>query len=428
MRILHLSIPENELADMLSTLDEHDLGYTVSAGTGPQSDRAHLDVAVPPDAVEHVLESLTGTGYDREEFTASVEAEFATFPAVDAVQNRWGATPNRIAPTTLRSKAKDLRQNSRSFLWMMTLAAIVATAGLLIGSPAIVVGSMVIAPIVNPILTASVGAVRNDRDMFLGSLRQQGIGLGVAIGTAAVAAWLIRELSIATDPLALAHLDLVAVRLAPNALAIVVGLAAGAAGAYGLATTGRVTILGVMIAAALIPTAAAAGLGIAWGVPEVALGATLLVTVTVIMVNLGAVGTLLYLGYRPDEVDHGLLAWKSARDAATVIGTLVLVLAVVLAAGVGAGTQASHDRAVQGAITDVLDDEEYDALSVEDVAIEQDRPDRVDGEAVVTVSVARTDGEEYPDLPGDLERAVEERTGDRMVVQVHFVDYARADR
>ena len=427
MRLLHLSVSDNERESILAALDERDLGYTVAAGAGPQSDRVHVDVAVPADGVEHVLDELVSEGYDRESFTASLDAEFATFPTQDRVQNRWSATPNRIAPTTLRSKAKELQQNSRSYLWMMALSAIVATAGLLIGSPAIVVGSMVIAPIVSPILTAAVGTVRDDRRMLFRSLRQQATGLGVAITTAGVAAFVSRYFLLVPEPLAIGHLDLVAIRLAPNTLAIVVGLAAGAAGAYGLATTGRVTILGVMIAAALIPTAAAAGIGIAWGDPLIAVGAALLLIVTVICVNIGAAVMLGYLGYRPDEADSSVFGWENAREAATVMGVLAIVIVVVATAGFGGVGQSGFEQEVNHATGSVLENDEYAGLMVEDISVMYNAPDQLGDDPVVTVTVARMETGSYPGLAADLESAIETETGEPVLVQVQFVEYQRSD-
>lgn len=427
MRLLRLSVPAEELDDLLDELSDRDLSYTVTAGAGPQSDRSVVTVPVPADAVEHVLDDLTAAGYDRGQFTVSLDAEFANFRGVDEVQNRWEQTPNRIAPATMRSKAKALRSNSRSYIWMMVLSAVVATAGLLLRSPAIVVGSMVIAPIVSPMLTASVGAVRNDREMFLSSVHQQAYGLGVAVATASAFAYVARTLHVVPVRLAIEQMELISIRISPSVLALVVGLSAGAAGAYGLATTGQATIVGVMIAAALIPTAAAAGIGVAWWNSVVAIGALLLLVLTIIAVNVGATATLFYLDYRPDDVDTGIFDWSSARQAAIVIGTLLFVAAVVTTVGGGFLQQGSFERGVNDATTSVLNDEEYEALTVRSVSIEYDAPERFGTEEpTVTVEVIRTDDQAYPDLPDEFDRRITEETGREVMVQVQFVDFERS--
>ena len=119
---------------------------------------------------------------------------------------------------------------------MIILSAVVATAGLFLDTPAVVVGSMVIAPIVSPVVTADVGAVRNDRDMLVESLHMQLIGLVVAILVAAAFAWLLQEASVVPAGFDIAQMELLRACIAPSTLALAVGLTAGAAGAYGLAT------------------------------------------------------------------------------------------------------------------------------------------------------------------------------------------------
>ena len=426
MRLLQISVNDERRDAVLDVLREYEFGYTISEGAAEHEDRTQVSFVAPADAVEGVLEDLEAEGFERSAFTVSVKTEFAQFEKVDEVQNQWGKTPNRLAPAALRSKAKDLRQNTRSYVWMMVLSAVVATAGLFTDTPAIVVGSMVIAPIVSPVLTADVGAVRNDRDMLIESLHMQLLGLAVAIAAAAAFAWLLRQVHVVPFELAIEQVELMSVRISPSVLALLVGLAAGAAGAYGLATKGQVTIVGVMIAAALIPTAAAAGIGIAWGNAVVAVGATLLLVVSMIGVNLGGAAMLLYIGYRPDDVDESLFTFDTRRRAVVVVGTLLVVAAVVGVAGVTFAEQGSFERSVDEATSDVLDQEEYRALGVRSTNVEYTFPSASD-RTVVTLTLTRTSDEEYPELPGVLAEAIAERTDRDVVVQVQFVDLKRSD-
>jgi len=425
VRLLQFPAPDDQRDDLLGVLDDEDLAYTLSQGADEQAGTTLVTTAMPADAVEDVLDDLTEAGLDPDAFTASIDAEFVHFEQADEVQNRWSTTPNRIAPRTLRSKAKDLRLNSRSYVRMMVLSAIVATAGLLLRSPAVVVGSMVIAPIVSPMLTASVGAVRNDRDMLVHSLHLQALGLGLAIATAASTAWLVRTGDVVAGGLAVETMGLISLRISPSMLAVVVGLCAGAAGAFGLATKGQVTIVGVMIAAALIPTAAAAGIGLAWADPVVALGATLLLVLSLVTVNVGATAMLVYLDYRPDEVDDPIFSFETAGQALTVTATLGLTLLAVVAVGVLFVQQSGFERDVNRAVGDVLAEEAYDGLGVEALTVEYRTPLSADP-PTVTVEIARGQGPDHPALAERLSEAIAERTGHDVRVQVTFVDYQRS--
>lgn len=426
MRLLQIAVPEDQRETIVDALRDRQLGFVV-LDEGGEDGKVLIQFVSPADAVEHVLNDLVEAGYDREGYTVSLDAEFASFRNVDEVQNRWAKTPNKIAPATLRSKAKDMRRNTRSYLWMMVFSAVVATAGLLLSSPAVVVGAMVIAPIVSPALTASVGTVRNDQEMVVDSIHQQALGLGVAIVIATLFSLLVKETHVVPQTLAIEQMELMSLRLSPSVLGAVVALFAGAAGAYGLATKGQVTIVGVMIAAALIPTAAAVGIGLAWVNTLVAVGALVLLVLNIIAVNIGGTAALFYLGYRPDQVDESLLTFEDATETLVVGGTILLVVATVVATGGVFYSQSSFERAVNEAVTDVLNGDEYSGLDVSSITVEQATPVVIANDTTVTITLARTSDQAFPDLPNRLDRRITEETGRDVVVQLQFVDYERSN-
>jgi hypothetical protein len=285
---------------------------------------------------------------------------------------------------------------------------------------------MVIAPLVSPVLTASVGAVRNDQEMLISSIQMQALGLGVAVLTATAFAWIIQQLRVVPVTLAIERMELIGLRISPSILAIAIGVTAGAAGAYGLATKGDVTIVGVMIAAALIPTAAATGIGIAWRLPVVAVGSLLLLVLSVIAVNVGGTLMLLYLEYRPDDVDQGILSFDDAYRATVVLGTLLLTIVTVISVGFLFVQQSDFERSVNDAITDVVNDEEYSGLNVMSTSIEYNAP-VLSNETTVTITVARTTNGTFPSLPNRVEREITNRTGESVLVEIRYVDYAQSN-
>jgi len=426
MRLLQLSVPREQRGAVLGVLDDYGLTYAVGDGDGADDGHDLVSFVVPADAVEHVLDDLDAAGYDKTTYTVSVATEFADLTNIDDVQDKWAKTPNKISPATLRSKAKDMRLNTRSYLWMMVLSAVVAVSGILVASPAVVVGSMVIAPIVSPMLTASVGSVRDDREMLVDSVHQQMLGLGVAVLAAVAFSFLVKVFFAVPTTLDVTAMALVSGRLAPSILSIVIGVASGAAGAYGLATKGSVTIVGVMIAAALIPTAAVTGIGVAWTQYLVAVGSIVLLVITVVAVNVGGYVMLRYLGYRPDEVDEGLFERPSGRKALVLAGTALLVAGLVGAVAVGSYQHTAFERSVNDATTDVLQQSEYENLGITDVSTEYTASGPFGDPSLVTVVLSRTDDESYPDLPDVLDRQITEQTGENVTVQVRYVDFDRS--
>jgi uncharacterized hydrophobic protein (TIGR00271 family) len=426
MRLVQLSVSDDERDDVVDVLEEYDLGYTVTAGAGEQDDRSLVGFLAPADAVEYVLADLREEGVDESQFTVTLNAEFSTFEGIDAVQDDWQNSPNRIASQALRSKAKSMRPNTRAYLWMMLLSTVVATSGLLMDSPAVVVGSMVIAPVVGPMLTAGIGAVRNDQDMLVRSLQMQGFGLGAAVIGAVLFGYGLKWLGAAPTTLDVAAIELIGVRLAPSILSVAVGLAAGAAGAFGLATKGQVSLVGVMIAAALIPTAAVVGIGVAWGNAVVAVGALVLLVLSTLAVNLGVLLSLVYLGYRPDTVDRGILDFGSAREASVVVATLALSVLVIAAVTLGFLYQASFERETTAAVTETIGEDPYRDLDVVTISAQYVSPWTVDSQPTVTVTLTKNSTAEYPGLPNGLDERITERTGRDVIVRVQYVEYNRS--
>lgn len=423
MRLVQVVVPEDQREAVLAVVRERNFGYVTTDETGTEQNRTLVSFLAPADAVEHTLDDLEAEGLDWDRYTASLETEFSSFDGIDDVQDEWAKTPNRIAPRTLRSKAKDLRLNDRSYLWMMVLSTIVATSGLLASSPAVVVGSMVLAPIVSPMLTASVGAVRDDREMVLDSLRMQGVGLAVAVVGAVLFSLLVKHFFAVPMALDVAQMELISIRFSPGLLSVAVGLAAGAAGAFSLATKGQVSIVGVMISAALIPTAAASGIGFAWARPVVGIGSLVLLLITIIAVNIGGYLMLKYLGYAPDEVDESFFSLDGTRETVVVVGTVVLVVAVAVATGYGSYQQFKFERTVNTATTDVLDSGRYEGLEVTTISSQYVGAGPFSNPSTVTVTVSRITDRNFPGLPNAIDRAIAERTGQNVTVRVQYENF-----
>nr|WP_303650261.1 DUF389 domain-containing protein [Halalkalicoccus sp. NIPERK01] len=412
--MVRILVDERDRETIVGVLDEKDVDYVVS-GESTSGDAVLLEFPLPNDAVGDVLGDLDEAGYE-ETYTLISQVESAHTPNSETLMDRYADDFDPLTPRELRSKARDMSNDTRSFLALMLLAAWIATAGLLSDSPAIVVGSMVIAPIVGPALTAGVGAVTGDREMLVDSIRLQVLGLVAAVVGAAALAAVVRWGLFAQPDLDLGSIELIGVRVAPTLLALIVGTAAGAAAAFGLTTKGPMSLIGVMIAAALIPTAAATGIAVAWRDPLIAAGTLLLLVVTLVAINLAGAAVLLALGYRPDRSLRG--SWTSAT---TLVAVALLVVAVG-AVGVAAADQIGHERAVNGAVHDEL--AEHENVTAVAVRVEYGDLSPMTGPETVTVVASYTgDGDPPSGLATDIDERIEDRTDREVAVRVRFQDY-----
>jgi len=211
-------------------------------------------------------------------------------------------------------------------------------------------------------------------------------------------------------------------RLAPDFLSLVVALAAGFAGAYSLSSGVSSSLVGVAIAIALVPPTAVIGIGIAWGLPAVVVGSTVLVLVNFVSINFAALATLWYQGYRPES-------WfrEDAARSATVKRLAVMVVAIVLLSlFLGGATFTSYQTAtveneVRSDVGDVLAQSQYQDVVLVGVTVERGGLAFAPRAERVVVTVGRPPGSATPRLADDLAAAINEGSRD-LEVEVRFVE------
>jgi uncharacterized hydrophobic protein (TIGR00341 family) len=332
VRLVQVTIPAGKRETLLAALDEEGVDYVVSDETSGRQYSAIAYVPLPTNAVEPVLDRLREEGLSDDEYTVVIDANTVVSRRFEELEERFEERENgeRIARQELTTKATQLAPDGSVYALMTIISAVIATAGLLLDSPAVVVGSMVIAPLVGPALSASVGTVVGDGDMFRKGAKLQVAGVLLAIAAAAAFGLVIKHGQLAPPFEAITTVPEITERIAPDFLSLAVAVGAGAAGVISLMTGISTALVGVMIAAALIPPAAAVGIGIAWGQPLMALGAGVLVLVNLLSINLAALVVLWYAGYRPEHLFHRGEARRETLKRVTVLVVAILVLSAFL--------------------------------------------------------------------------------------------------
>ncbi|MFD1514514.1 DUF389 domain-containing protein [Halomarina rubra] len=110
---------------------------------------------------------------------------------------------------------------------MTVVSAVVATVGLLQNSAAVVVGSMVIAPLIGPAMATAVGTVVDDRKLAARGVALQVGGLLLAVLSAAVFAAALRAIGIVPPATSITSIPEIQSRLAPDFLSLAVAIGAG---------------------------------------------------------------------------------------------------------------------------------------------------------------------------------------------------------
>ncbi|TKX53168.1 MULTISPECIES: TIGR00341 family protein [Halorubrum] len=423
-------IPAGKRAAVVRALDDEGVDYVVTDETSGREYTAVATFPLPTAAVEPVLDRLREAGIDESTYTVIVAAETVISRRFEALEDEYAEDAehggDHISREELQAKAEGLASGRGTYVLMTVISAVIATAGLLLDSPATVVGSMVIAPLIGPAMSAAVGTVVDDEALFRRGVRMQILGVAVAVLAATVFAFALRSLALVPpglDPLELAE---VSERVAPNVLVLVVAVGAGIAGIVSLMTGVSATLVGVMIAVALIPPAAAVGIGIAFRIPRLVIGAGVIVAVNVLSINLSALVMLWYEGYRPQrwfrEDDARSAFLKRAAVLAVAIALLSVFLGGVTYESYVASTTEADIRAAASDELTALDSEfELLELSVERTGtvppLETER-------VVITVGVPP--GGSVEGIAPAIDDRIETVIGSEVTVEVRTVTVERA--
>ena len=393
MQLLGLLVPTDRLVPVTDRLDEMGATYLQTDETSPR-DATVLYVPVPRGGAEPVLDKLYDVGLPEESYAVITDGDVAADAdlSLSELDDQYVEGPDEgpgIDNSSLRERAEDLTPDRRTYVAFAALSAVVAVAGLLLSSATVVVGAMVIAPFAGSSLSAAVGAVISDREMAINSISSQLTGLLVAVGVSL----LVRSTSFVPPPLAVTRLDQVASFITPSLLALAIAVAAGAVGALALATDLPTAITGIAVAAAIVPAAAAAGVGIVWNEPLVVIGAIVLLVMNVVAINLTAYVGLVALGYRSSIV-------AGAREQ------LTLALAAF-----GTYQFLAFEQSVNSEVQTTLNGDTYEALELMGVSTSYTGDVfNVGGQSSVIVTVGRSAEVEYPLLANLLRDRISSAT------------------
>ncbi|MFC5367150.1 TIGR00341 family protein [Salinirubrum litoreum] len=425
-RLVFLTVPIGKRDAVVDVLDDEEIEYTLTEESSGRDYSCAVHFPLPTGAVEPVLDRLRDAGVNEQAVTVTVETESITSREYDRLEARFAEdaeSPEQIARDELQSAAADLVPASIPVYAGMTIvSAIIATAGLLLDSAAVVVGSMVIAPLIGPAMATSVGTVFRDRDLFRDGVKLQLIGAALTIGGAAVFAVLIRAGNLVPPGLDLLSIAQIRERFRPDILSLVVALGSGAAGVISLASGLSSALVGVMIAVALVPPAATVGIGLAWGNTALAVGSGVLLLVNVLSINLAALVVLWYMGYRPEKWFHIEQTRKMFLKRVGVLLVSILLLSAFLGSVTFSSYQTSTvEQSIQDDVREILDAPAYSEFVLLEIQFEYADNLLAQTPSRVTILIGAPRGEAPPALGDEIDTRVDRIAGRNVAVQVRYL-------
>ncbi len=284
--------------------------------------RCSAAILLDAEKTEEVTDTLTANFGSTPGFRVVVLAVEATLPRIED-EPKPAAVPDKpklIAGTRISRDEllEDIASATRSnavYLAMVVLSALVAAVGMIRDQVAVVIGAMVIAPLLGPNVAFSLATVLGDTKMLRRALRTNAVGITVALAIALVMGLLLHP-----DP---ATPELAA-RTQVGLSDLAVALAAGVAGTLAFTSGLPSTLVGVMVAVALMPPTMAVGLLAGAGHMREAGQAAMLLLANVICVNLAGTLTFAVVGVRPRTWWDASRARRATRIA---LGLWIVLLA-----------------------------------------------------------------------------------------------------
>lgn len=285
-----------------------------------QTDRRLIEVYMRDGASQTLLDNLQTLLEGRSGWRITVSSLDVTIPSLPEPKPDRKEALEQSTREELFVQISSGAKLSGDYLVMVALATIVAAIGLTSDGVAAVIGAMVIAPLLGPIMGLAMGAALGEQTLIRRGLQSFASGIALAIAISLALALVIPPNWESRDMMSRAE-----VRLDGLALA----MAAGGAAALSVARGTSSALVGVMVAAALLPPAAAVGLFAGYGEGDLALRAALLLSLNVASLILSALIVFRVRRIRP----RGWMEQQHARRAVwinAVLSGLFLLISIAL--------------------------------------------------------------------------------------------------
>ncbi|HVZ84575.1 MAG TPA: DUF389 domain-containing protein [Terracidiphilus sp.] len=307
--------------------------------------------------------------------------------------------------------------SSVSYWLEIVFSAGIAVLGLVVNSPAVIIGAMLISPLMGPIMATGLALAAGDLYLAVKAIAKLVVSIALAIALSAAIVWLLPFHSITGEILA---------RINPNLLDLGIALFSGLAGSVAVCRTaggsGVTTLPGVAIAVALMPPLCTVGFGLGSGAnTRIMGGAGLLFLTNLVAIVSSAFLVFLLVGMNAPDVrtqmessrrDEPLARRMSQGPLARVLADgsqlhwRILMLLVLLATIAVPLRRAFVQVAGEAVVRSAVQDAEKQVLAPETIVSQQVEVGR-GNVAIRLISTQSVPAEKLR----DAEREIERRSG-----------------
>lgn len=296
MERIEVTVYPNSAESIEAILKEFDVPYFKMQGETHGAELVHYTITVPDELAHDIVDKLAKI-IDTKQKNTYITNEKLEATVSDYLQNLAEKIrkPKKVAQVVeeLIPLTEPFIHFRKDLLIMIVIASIVAISGLFANSPAVVIGAMLISPLIGPITAFSFNAaVGHPLKMKKSAI--YGFMLVVAVvATGAVVT------TIASFFIDLPITNEINLRTSTSPIDMGISILLGIAGGIAMVSAIPGILVGVAIAAALVPPAAVTGIGLAFLDARIFTGAMLLTSANVIGLLLGSMIVFFIRGITP---------------------------------------------------------------------------------------------------------------------------------
>jgi uncharacterized hydrophobic protein (TIGR00341 family) len=320
MKQIQIAVPAGDGVELVKNLNEVVSPSQITLLEG--NDTSLIILTVAPFRTSFVLHYLEELGIGRVKGRVIITEIEASIPRVRA--RKQDKFLRRISIEELEQNVSALTKFDFNYVLFIVLSSILAAMGLVGDDYVTLIASMIISPLMGPIVGIAFGAVTSNQKILREGFLAEGVGIFVSI----FIGFIIGLINSATldEPS-----SFIVARGEPNIINLIIAIISGLTAGVCFVSGTSLALVGVAAAAALLPVSV--NIGIAFGLFEwrLALGSLVLFITNVACVHLGCMIVFWIRKVEPSQAVKKKRAKRSLRVQAVAFGLILLAVAVPIA-------------------------------------------------------------------------------------------------
>jgi len=324
MKQIQVTVPTEEGPEIIKSLDEVVSPSQLSLIHGEET--SVILITVSPTRTGFVLDHLGNLGIGRIKGRISITNVDATIPRTRP--RKQDKFLHRISIEEMEESVANLAKMDRYFLVWTFLSSILAAIGLINDDYVTLIASMIISPLMGPIIGIAFGAVTNNEKILKEGLFAESMGILMTVFIGFIVG-LIYRLS-QDEPS-----TFIITRGEPNIVNLLIAIVSGIAAGMCFVSGTSLALVGVAAAAALLPVSVNLGIAIGLFEWQIVLGSLVLFVTNVASVHLGCMLVFRIMKVEPPQEVKKIKAKRSLRNQITAWTIILLVVTFPIAQTTG---------------------------------------------------------------------------------------------